>query len=58
MKDLIFIIGLVVLIFVAMKVLYWAVSQVLAVVLFAAAVYVVFRIVSARKRGGRPKGFS
>ena len=58
MKDLIFIIGLVVLIVVALKILFWAVSKVIAVVLFAAAVYVVFRIVTARRRSGSPKEFS
>ncbi len=58
MKDLVFIIGLVVLIVVALKILFWAVSKVLVVALFAAAVYVVFRIVTARKRGGSPKEFS
>ena len=58
MKDLIFIIGLVVLIVVALKILFWAVSEVLVVALVVAAAYVVFRIVTARGRGGSPKEFS
>lgn len=51
MKDLLFVIALIVLIIVAIKILFWAIGKVIALAVFAAMVYIVLRIVIARRGG-------
>jgi hypothetical protein len=52
MKDLLFVIALIVLIIVALKILFWAISKVIVIAVIAAAVYLGFRMLTARKKGG------
>ena len=50
MKDLLFVIALIVLIIVALKILFWTLSKVLIIAVIAGVVYVAFRILKARKK--------
>jgi threonine/homoserine/homoserine lactone efflux protein len=50
MKDLIFVIGLLFFIVIALKVLFWALTHVLTIVGVAALVYIVVRMAGSRKK--------
>jgi type IV secretory pathway VirB3-like protein len=50
MKNLLFVIGLIVLVIVVLKILFWTVSKAIIIAVIAAVVYIGFRIVTARKK--------
>ena len=50
MKDFIFILGLVFFIIIALKFLFWALSHVITIVVVAAIVYVIVRVMDNKKQ--------